>query len=218
MTSQRLPFKAILFDMDGVLVDSNPAIEASWQLWAGKHGLDFAEVKARIHGRKAVEVVRHFLPGADIEAVWAELIEQEMASAHLTIPIPGIATILSALQREEWAVVTSAPLELAQARMTAAGHPQPVAWVTARDVERGKPAPDGFLMGAEKLGVAPADCLVIEDAGPGIAAARAAGMRAIYIHAQSETPAGTTAHITGHDQLSIERDASGAATLRVAIR
>ena len=76
MPDQSLPFRAILFDMDGVLVDSNPAIEASWQVWADKHDLDFAAVKARIHGRKAVEVIRHFLPDADIETVeqdWPQL-------------------------------------------------------------------------------------------------------------------------------------------------
>lgn len=218
MRPQRLPFQAILFDMDGVLVDSNPAIEASWQVWADKHGLDFAAVKARIHGRKAVEVIRHFLPDADIEAVWDELIEQEMASAHLTVPIPGVADILAALRPEEWAVVTSAPLELAQARMQAAGHPQPVAWVTARDVERGKPAPDGFLLGAKKLGAQPGDCIVIEDAGPGIAAARAAGMRAVYLNSQPGTPEGTTAHIGGHDQLAVERDGTGCPSLAVAVR
>lgn len=218
MPDQSLPFRAILFDMDGVLVDSNPAIEASWQVWADKHDLDFAAVKARIHGRKAVEVIRHFLPDADIETVWAELIDQEMASAHLTVPIPGVAPILAALKPEEWAVVTSAPLELAQARMQAAGHPQPISWVTARDVERGKPAPDGFLLGSEKLGVEPGACLVIEDAGPGIAAAQAAGMRAIYLNADPHTPDGATAHIGGHDQLAIERDATGAALMHVTVR
>lgn len=205
-----LPFQAILFDMDGVLVDSNPAIEASWRLWADEVGAPFDELQAYIHGRKAVEVIAHFQPGADIDAVWSRLIEQEMANAHLTRALPGAAEMLASLERSEWTIVTSAPEELALARLAACGLPTPHPMISARDVARGKPAPDGFLKGAEALGCPPSKAIVIEDSAPGIAAALAGGMAPVRIQPEGADPDARVT-VTALDRLEVIRRAKGPA-------
>ncbi len=191
----QLAFEAILFDMDGVLVNSNPAIEASWKAWCEVNGIDFAAMKPRLHGRKAIEVIREFMPDADIETEWQILIDQEMAMVSLTEALPGARQLLTSLPGERWTIVTSAPLELAKARLDAAGLPHPKLWVSARDVKRGKPAPDAFLLGAERLGQAPADCLVIEDSRAGIEAALAGGFRSVMVGPDSETDPGATLRV-----------------------
>jgi len=205
----RLGFQAILFDMDGVLVNSNPAIEASWKAWCTGNGIDFAAMKPRLHGRKAVEVIREFKPDAEIETEWQVLIDQEMAMVGLTEALPGALPLMSALPPEGWTIVTSAPLELAKARLDAAGLPHPRLWVSARDVQRGKPAPDAFLLGAERLGQTPADCLVIEDSRAGIEAARAGGFRSVMVGPDSETDPGATIRLRDLSDLTLSQTEDG---------
>ena len=209
----RLAFQAILFDMDGVLVNSNPAIEASWKAWCEVNGLDFSAMQHRLHGRKAVEVIAEFLPGADIEAEWQILIDQEMAMVGLTEALPGARELLPALPGDRWTLVTSAPLELAEARLDAAGLPHPRFWVSARDVQRGKPAPDAFLLGAERLGRTPGECLVIEDSRAGIEAAMAGGFRSVMVGPDSETDPGASLRVRDLSRLRLSPDGTSLETV-----
>ena len=171
---------AVLFDMDGVLVDSSPAIEASWRQWAERRGLPVETVLGLIHGRTAPEVIRQVAPHLSVEAEWRTLIRQEMEPEAIHV-FAGAAALLRAIAPARRAVVTSAPRQIAQARLARIAAPAPGALVCAEDVAAGKPAPEGFLRAAAALGVAPADCVVVEDSAPGLAAARAAGMRAIGV-------------------------------------
>ncbi|WP_203290821.1 HAD-IA family hydrolase [Maricaulis parjimensis] len=211
-----LDFQAILFDMDGVLVNSNPAIEASWQAWCERNGIDFSAMKPRLHGRKAVEVIRDFKPDADIEAEWQILIDQEMAMVGLTEALPGAKALMSSLPADRWTIVTSAPLELARARLDAAGLPHPEIWVSARDVKRGKPAPDAFLLGAERLQARPQDCLVIEDSRAGIEAALAGGIPCIMVGPESETDPGADLRVRDLSALALSDGPNSALSLSPA--
>ena len=186
-------FAAFLFDMDGTVLTSIVASERVWGTWARRHGLDVEAVLKCIHGRRAIETVRSFnIPGVDEAAEVQWLMEGEIADTGGIEAIEGAAAFLTALPADRWAVVTSAPRELAKVRLAAAGLPVPAVLVTAEDVERGKPAPDCFLLAAKRLGHAIEDCLVFEDAPAGIAAGEAAGARVVVITAthshRLETP------------------------------
>ena len=170
--------EAVLFDMDGTLVDSDKAVERSWLAWASEYGADGPAAYRMAHGSPSATTVRKLLPGFDEErlAVAAtRQLELQYDDLHDVIPTPGAHELLAVL-RLPWAVVTSADARLAEARLTAAGITPPVL-VTTDDIAAGKPDPAGYLRAAELLGVAPANCLVVEDADVGLEAARAAGMR-----------------------------------------
>lgn len=169
-------FAAFLFDMDGTLLNSTIAAERVWAKWARKHGLNVETFLPTIHGVRSIDTVRkQNLPGIDAELEAAGISQAEIEDVDGVIAIEGVAAFLASLPRDRWAVVTSAPLALAQARMGAAGLELPDVVITAEDVTRGKPAPDGFLLAAQRLGVDARECLVFEDAPAGIAAAKAAG-------------------------------------------
>ena len=185
MTSMSLPdraFAAFLFDMDGTILTSIKAAERVWGRWAQGHGLDVAAFLPTIHGKRTEETVRGVnLPGVDpvAEAAWITAAEiEDVAGVEA---IRGVADFLASLPVERWAIVTSAPRALALARIAAAGLPLPKVLVAAEDVERGKPAPDPFLLGAKLLGVNAGDCLVFEDTLAGLASAAAAGMRSVVV-------------------------------------
>lgn len=183
------PFAAFLFDMDGTVLTSILASERVWGAWAERHGLDVEAVFKRIHGRRAVETVRSFdIPDVDEDAEVRWLMESEIADTDGIDAIDGAAAFLAALPADRWAIVTSAPRELAKVRLAAAGLPLPAVLVTAEDVERGKPAPDCFLLAARRLGHPIEDCLVFEDAPAGIAAAEAAGAKVVVITATHSHP------------------------------
>lgn len=185
-------FAAFLFDMDGTILSSIASAERVWARWAEAHGLDVAAFLPTIHGVRSVETVRRLnLPGVDPEVESARITQAEIEDVEGIDPIPGAAAFLASLPADRWAVVTSAPRLLAQRRLEAAGLPMPPMMVTAEDVAHGKPAPDCFLLGAERLGVAAADCLVFEDAGAGIAAAEAAGASVLVITATHAHPVET---------------------------
>ncbi|KTT99493.1 glycerol-3-phosphatase [Sphingomonas yabuuchiae] len=201
-------FGGFLFDMDGTILSSIASAERAWTVWAERQGLDVAAFLPTIHGVQSVETIRRLnLPGVDPVAEAHALTEAEMLDVGDVVPIGGAAAFLAALPPDRWAIVTSAPRRLAEVRLKAAGLPLPGVFVTAEDAERSKPAPDGFLLGARRLGVAPEDCLAFEDAPAGIAAAEAAGMTVVVI---TETHRGAmdTAHATVADyrDLSVEWD------------
>jgi sugar-phosphatase len=166
---------ALLFDMDGVLVDSRMVVERTWRRWAARHGLDPEPLIRAAHGRRTRETLMDTVPhlATDEEVAWldkAELEDEEPVPA-----LPGAADLLSGLDRDAWAVVTSAGRELARQRLRSAGLPLPRILISSDEVRTGKPAPDGYLMAAAALNQAPSACIVFEDAPPGILAGRAAG-------------------------------------------
>jgi len=188
MTRTTLPelpqqdFAAFLFDMDGTLLTSIKAAERVWGNWAASHGLDVAAFLPTIHGKRTEDTVRGLdLPGVDAAAEAARITRAEIEDVAGVEAIRGAAAFLASLPPGQWAIVTSAPRKLAEARIAAAGMPLPGVLVAAEDVERGKPAPDPFLLGARELGVAPEDCLVFEDTLAGLRSAAAAGMQSIVV-------------------------------------
>jgi sugar-phosphatase len=168
-----------LFDLDGVLVDSTPAVARVWAGWAREHGFDADEVVRIAHGRPSITTIRELLPGGDHEAEDREVERREIADVEGVIPLPGAMELLQALPLERWAIVTSCTRPLAGGRIGAAGLPQPKHLVTASDVLRGKPDPEPYLKGAQALGVPAAECVVLEDAPAGIRAGKAAGARVL---------------------------------------
>jgi len=173
--------RAVLFDLDGVLVDSTVSVERAWHLWAQRHALDVTAVLALAHGRRSVETIRLVAPhlSAEREAQVLDLSQAMDTSADRAVK--GAAELLASLPAEHWAVVTSGPLVLATARLHAVGLPLPRVLVTADDVSMGKPHPEGYLKAAQLLRVAPEECIVFEDAPTGIAAGLAAGMMVIAV-------------------------------------
>ncbi|TIP27440.1 MAG: HAD family hydrolase [Mesorhizobium sp.] len=204
-------FAALLFDMDGTVVNSIAAAERVWADWARRQDLDVAAFLPTIHGVRAVETIaRLALPGVDPMREAEALLQAEMADIDGILPIAGAAAFLASLPAERWAIVTSAPRELALLRIAAAGIPLPAILVAAGDVSCGKPAPDCFRLAAERLGVDARDCLVFEDAPAGIAAAEAAGAAVVVISATHQHPLPTPhAAITGYDGLGVTVDEQG---------
>ena len=170
--------------MDGTLVDSNAVVERVWTRWSHEHGIDPARTLEVIHGRQGHESMAILLPGRPTEINLAEnreLLAAETAELDGVVAIDGAAQLLDDLVGLPHALVTSAPRDLAVARMGAAGLRMPDLSVTAMDVRRGKPHPDAFLLAAAGLGVDAADCIVVEDSANGIAAGISAGMRVLGV-------------------------------------
>lgn len=172
---------ALLFDLDGVLADSTPSVTRAWSAWARRVGLDPEELLPKVHGRRAIETIRAARPELDAEAELATIVADETTDNDDTDEIPGARALVCGLPADTWAIVTSGLRPVATARLVAAGIPLPRVMITAESIERGKPNPDCYLAGASALGVDPGDCVVVEDAPAGAAAARAAGMRLIAL-------------------------------------
>ncbi len=173
--------EAVLFDLDGVLVDSTAVVERTWRAWAEGRGLDARRVLEVAHGRRATEVVRLFASDLDVEAEARELERIEVEDLEGVREIAGARELLSSLLADGWTVVTSGTRALASRRMGHVGLPLPERFVSADDVTRGKPHPEAYLRGAEVLGVRPEACVVVEDAPSGVSSAKSAGMRAIAV-------------------------------------
>jgi sugar-phosphatase len=172
--------RALLFDCDGVLVDSRATAEQAWTSWASTLGLDPDDVLQGLHGRRSQDTVELHIPERDRRAAF-DLIERiERDTAQRTRPIPGGVDLFSQARRRS-AVVTSASLQLASERLRAAGYPQPTVIVSGADVRQGKPAPEGYLRAAATLGVPIVDCAIFEDSLAGVEAARAAGPGRVII-------------------------------------
>jgi mannitol-1-/sugar-/sorbitol-6-phosphatase len=177
----RLECAAVLFDMDGTLVDSSRCVERVWRSWCERHDLDTDALFRVSHGRRNNETVTLVAPHLDVEREVAGLMRAEEACVDGISPVPGARRLVAAFPPGRWAIVTSAWRRLVDLRLELAGLPRPEVLITADDVRRGKPDPEGYLKAAAELGIASDDCVVLEDAPPGLAAARAAGMRAVAV-------------------------------------
>lgn len=176
-----LTCKAILFDLDGVLVNSTLAVERVWRRWADRRKIDPELVIENAHGRRSIETIRIVAPELDAEAENREVEQMEIEDKEGIDTIPGAAELLNSLPSTSFALVTSATRALAAARLQHAGLVVPANLVTADDVAKGKPSPEPYLKGAALLGIAAADCIVFEDTPAGIASGKAAGMRVIAL-------------------------------------
>src|SRR5580704_11037376 len=207
---------AILFDLDGVLVDSTRSVERQWRIWAREHGIDAQKAMAIAHGVRAVEVIRTIAPHLDAEAEVVKLEALEAADHAGVAVMPGAIALVRTIPDGRWGVVTSGRRNLATARLQFAGIPSPPAMVTASDVINGKPHPEPYLKGAELLGVNPAECLVIEDAPAGIRSAHAGGMKVIALTSSYATSIVSEADVVVQklDQIKVMTD--GARMLEVS--
>jgi len=177
-------YQAFLFDMDGTLITSTAAAERVWTRWAERHGLDAAALLSVMHGVRAVDTIRRQnLPDIDLDAEVAWVERGEIEDVEGVAPIAGAVDFVTRLPPDRWAVVTSASVPLARARLKAAGVTPPAVLITAEDVERGKPDPAGYLKAAATLGFDIADCLVFEDAEAGVQAGEAAGADVVVVTA-----------------------------------
>ncbi|MEU5080271.1 MULTISPECIES: HAD family hydrolase [Streptomyces] len=212
-----LTCRALLLDMDGTLVNSDAVVDRVWRRWAGRHGLDGDEVMKVIHGRQGHASMALLLPDRPMEENFAEnerMLAEETADTEGVVEVPGAGAFLASLAGLPHALVTSADLGLATARMTAAGLALPEVRVTAESVGASKPDPEGFLKGAAELGIDPADCVVFEDSGAGIAAGRSAGMRVVGVgpRAVVHEPDVVVPDLTG---VRVEAGADGTVLLRI---
>jgi sugar-phosphatase len=172
---------AVLFDLDGVLVDSTRSVERQWRIWAREQVVDGDKVIAISHGVRAIEVIRAVAPHLDAEAEVRKLESREADDRDGVVEMPGAVELVGGIPEGRWCVVTSGTRHLASARLRLFGIPVPKILVTADDVTNGKPHPEPYLKGAELLGVNPEECLVIEDAPAGIQSAHAGGMKVIAL-------------------------------------
>lgn len=195
--------------MDGVLLTSTPAVERVWRQWATEHGFDPDHVARLSHGRRSIETLAELhIPAADLEAENIEVERREIADTDGVFALDGARELLVSLPRDRWAVVTSATRPLAEARLRISGFSVPGNLITAEMVARGKPNPEPYLRGAALLGFAPRDCIVVEDVPPGIAAAKAAGMRALAL----------TTTVNASELISADWIANTCSDLRVSLQ
>jgi len=171
--------KALLFDLDGVLIDSTRAVARVWTRWAQEHGFDPEEVVSRAHGRPSIATIRDFLPAADPAMANHEVERREMQDLEGVVALPGARELLQAVPQNRWAIVTSGTRPLAEVRLRASGLIVPTRMITADDIIRGKPHPEPYLKGAAFLGAEPQDCPVLEDSPAGIRSGKAARARVI---------------------------------------
>jgi len=173
--------RALLFDLDGVLVDSTPAVTRVWTSWALEHGFDPEEVVRMAHGRTSLSTIIELLPNGDHAAEDRDVERREIEDVDGVVPLPGALELLHTLPPHRWAVVTSGTRPLAEVRIRAAGLPLPKHFVTASEITRSKPDPQPYLLGAKSVGFAPGECVVIEDATAGIRSAKSAGSKVIAL-------------------------------------
>ena len=180
---------ALLFDLDGVLINSTPAVARVWRRWAVEHGFNPEEVVARAHGRPSLTTVREYLPKADHEAENREVERREIEDLEGVVPLPGALDLLASLPEDRWTIVTSCTRPLADVRIRAAGLPLPRKMITSNDIQQGKPNPEPYLKGASLLGFPAAECVVLEDVPAGVRAGKSAGARVIAFTTTVRAPA-----------------------------
>jgi mannitol-1-/sugar-/sorbitol-6-phosphatase len=202
---------AILFDLDGVLVDSTDSVDRQWRAWAKRKGVDGDQIMAIAHGVRAIEVIQRVAPHLDAEAELRDLEDSEAKDREGVKVMPGAVDFVHSIPPGRWGVVTSGTRPLASARLGFVGLPVPKVLVTADGVMNGKPHPEPYLKGAEMLGFLAADCLAVEDAPAGIQSARAAGMKVIAMASTYGEPelSAADAVVKAFGQLSLlRRDAA----------
>lgn len=209
MTMLTLRAEALLLDMDGTLVHSTTEVETVWRLWCQSHRLDPEPVLAMCHGVRSREVIRALAPQLDLAREVALLDELEIQHARVAEPIAGARTLLGALSPARWALVTSASQRVARHRLASAGLPLPRLLIGAEDVVRGKPDPEPYLLAARRLGLAPADCLVFEDAPAGICSALQAGCQVVQIGGDKRLDDGVRARLEDWRQIRLTEDEAG---------
>jgi sugar-phosphatase len=172
---------AMLFDLDGVLIDSTPAVARVWAQWAIEHGFEPEKTVREAHGRPSIESIRELLPHVDHLAENREVERREIEDTGGVVPLPGALELLTSLPPNRWAIVTSCTRPLAEVRIRAAGLPVPPTMITSSDITHGKPHPEPYILGARTLHFDPADCVVVEDVPAGIRSGKAAGARVIAL-------------------------------------
>jgi sugar-phosphatase len=178
---EKIVCEGILFDLDGVLVDSTPAVARVWAWWAKQHGFDPEDTVRRAHGRPSISTIRELLPNADHAYEDREVERREIEDVKGVVPLPGALELLQALPLDRWAIVTSCTRKLAFVRIRAAGLPEPKFIVTSSDITKGKPDPEPYLKGAQALSFHPQACVVIEDAPAGIRSGKSTGAQIIAL-------------------------------------
>lgn len=209
--------KGFLFDLDGTLVDSLPAVERAWTQWAERHGISPQQVLDFIHGKQAITSLRHFMPDATEAELQHEFTLLEQVEAEDTDGVRALPGALALLERIKalgipWAIVTSGSVPVAEARRLAGGVPLPEVFITCERVKQGKPHPDAYLLGAQGLGLAPQGCVVVEDAAAGILSGLAAGCQVIAVNAPADAPKLDQVDLilSSLEQLKIARSEQGA--------
>jgi mannitol-1-/sugar-/sorbitol-6-phosphatase len=180
---------ALLFDLDGVLIDSTPAVARVWTRWALEHGFDPIEVVDRAHGRPSLTTIRELLPAADHEAENRIVERWEIEDLDGVVPLPGVLELLGSVPSNRWTIVTSCTRALAEVRIRRAGLPVPEKFITSTDIAHGKPDPEPYLKAAALLGFPAPACIVFEDAPAGIRAGKAAGAKVIAFRTTAEDAA-----------------------------
>jgi mannitol-1-/sugar-/sorbitol-6-phosphatase len=209
--NRKQTYGAFLFDMDGTILNSLASAERVWGRWALRQGLDPETFLPTMHGKRGIDTISGLnLPGIDPVVEAAEILRGEIEDLEGVVPINGAPEFLASLPADRWAIVTSSPIELARARLAAAGIPQPRIMVTAEDVLVGKPDPQGYVLGAERLGVDPSEVLVFEDVLAGVMAGEASGADVMVITATHQHPM-QTAHPTlaDYSQVAVRVEADG---------
>lgn len=204
-------FSGFLFDMDGTIINSFAATERCWGNWAIGNGIDPQSFLPTMHGIRGVDLIGAMgRPDLDPHAESAKVLAAEMDDVDGIFAIDGAVSFLNALPDDRWAVVTSAPRDLAFKRLLAAGITPPKTMVVAEDVKIGKPDPACFRLGAARLGFAPEECLVFEDAHAGVTAAERAGASVVVVTATHDLMAHSHhPKIDGYVRLSADGDGTG---------
>ncbi|WIV87295.1 sugar phosphatase [Proteus appendicitidis] len=206
--------KGFLFDLDGTLVDSLPVVEHCWALFGERVGVSTQEINDYIHGKPAIESIRHFMPNATEQEItetfrWLEKLESTQTEG--LAPLPGAIELINHLNdlNIPWAIVTSGTVPIASTRQSVTGIPEPKHWVTAECISKGKPDPEPYLLGAKKLGLLPQDCVVFEDAAAGIYSGLDAGCQVVAVHAPLSLPRRNEIHliIDSLNDIQIEKQA-----------
>jgi mannitol-1-/sugar-/sorbitol-6-phosphatase len=211
----------LLFDLDGVLVDSTPAVARVWSKWALRHGFDPQETVRRAHGRPSLETVRELIPNSDYVAENELVLRGEIEDTAGVVPLPGARELLDSLPADRWAIVTSCSRPLAEVRLKAAGLPIPRRLLTSDDVTNGKPNPEPYRKGAALLGVPAPKCLVFEDAPAGVVAGKASGALVVAFRTTATDPelekAGADWIVRGCSSLSVVKSDHGSDLITLSL-
>jgi len=213
--------EGLLFDLDGVLVDSDAAISRVWSKWALAHGFDPQEMVRLAHGRPSLDTVRELMPNGDFERENEIILQGEIDDTDGVVALPGAREILKSLPSDRWAIVTSCSRPLAEVRLKTAGLPMPPRLQTSDDVRRGKPDPEPYLKGAALLGVSADKCVVFEDAPAGVRSGKAAGARVIALATTAPQyeleEAGADWILSGYSDLSVLSPNGSSTAIRLRI-